>query len=82
MEELKKEKRKHIITTVLLIIGAIILAGTAYAIYNWIYEGVTENTLTTPEAELEFLESNNEIYEQSAPFFNFCHYVVISPHYQ
>ena len=61
MEELKKEKRKHIITIVLLIIGAIILAGTAYAIYNWIYEGVTENTLTTPKTELEFLESNSEI---------------------
>ena len=61
MEGLRKEKRKHIITTVLLIIGAIILAGTAYATYNWIYEGLTENTLTTTETELEFLESNSEI---------------------
>lgn len=57
----KLSKKKNIIIVLSIAIMLLLLAGFSYAIYTYLYEGTTKNTLTTPETELEFLESNNEI---------------------
>ena len=55
-------KKKNILKMSLLIVGLLILiGGTSYAAYNWVFTGSLANTISTTGIELKFLESNTEI---------------------